>query len=129
MDKPISSIMTKNVATVNLKDSIAQVEDKLKLRKYSCAPVIDMNGVCFGIISATDLMHFHTQWKNLRAEKAWEVCTHKVIEVTPDTSIKKVAQLMVEHKIHHVLVTENKSIQGIVSSIDLIQKYLLKDSA
>lgn len=129
MDKPISSLMEKHVTVVDIDDTVDRVKEILDSHKLSCVPVVDSKGNCFGAISATDLVHFQTMRKNQKAERAWEVCTHKVIEVSPDISVKEAAELMVKNKIHHLVVTENKSIKGIVSSIDLVRGYFLKQNA
>jgi signal-transduction protein with cAMP-binding, CBS, and nucleotidyltransferase domain len=63
-----------------------------------------------------------------KAERAWEVFTHKVIEVSPALSIKEATELMIENHIHHLVVTENKSIKGIVSSIDLLKSCFSKQN-
>ena len=129
MDKTISSLMTKNIVTVDAEDTVDRVEAIMDTHKLSCVPVIDSQGGCFGVISSSDLMHFHMLHKNQKAERAWEVCTHNVIEVGPDISVKEAAELMIRKKIHHIVVMENKSIKGIVSSIDIVSEYLLKQNA
>lgn len=129
MDKPISSLMEKHVKTVDTDDSVDRVEEILRAQKLSCVPVVDAMGQCFGVISATDLLHFHAMRRNQKSERAWEVCSHKVIEVNPDISITEAAELMVSNKIHHLVVTEEKSIKGIVSSIDLVKACLSKQKA
>ena len=129
MDKTISSLMTKNILAVGADDTVDRVEAIMNSHKLSCVPVIDSKGGCFGVISSSDLVHFHALHKNQKAERAWEVCTHKVIEVGSDLSVKEAAELMVRNKIHHIVVTENESIKGIVSSIDIVREYLLKQNA
>ena len=129
MDRPISALMQKNITTVDIDDTVDSVEEILNSHKLSCVPVIDLNGNCFGVISSPDLVHFHAIRKNPRTERAWEVCTHKIIEVSPDTSVKEAAKLMVKDKIHHIVIAENEIIRGIVSSIDLVEEYLLNQKA
>jgi CBS domain-containing protein len=121
--------MEKNIITVDLDTTAEHVEEILDSHKLSCVPVIDPKGKCFGIISATDFVHFHNAHKNPKAEKAWEVCTHKTIEVSPDISIEEASELMVKYKIHHLMVTDNNVMKGIVSSIDIIRACLLNKSA
>lgn len=125
MDKPISSIMAKSVVVVRINDTVDRVEELLSSHKLESVPVIDLDGNCFGVISCTDLVHFHAMHENPRAKQAWEVCTHQVIEVSPDISVRKVAELMVENNIHHVLIMADRTIEGVVSSIDLVREYLL----
>jgi len=129
MDKPISSLMEKYITTVDINDTVDKVEELLDSHKLSCVPVVDSKGGCFGVISAPDLVHFHAIRKNPRAVRAWEVCTHKIIEVSPDISVKEAAELMVKNKVHHIVITENEIIRGIVSSIDIVEEYLLKQNA
>lgn len=120
--------MEKNIITVDLDDTAEHVEEILDSHKLSCVPVIDSEGKCFGVISATDFVHFYIAHKNPKVEHAWEVCTHKIIEVSPDISVIEASELMVKNKIHHLVVTENNAIKGIVSSIDLIRECLLKEN-
>jgi len=126
MDRPISYMMTKSVCTADSEDTVERVEEILNSHRLSSVPVVDSKGVSFGIISASDLVHFHAARKNAKAVRAWEICTYKPIEVGPTTSVDEVAGLMVKNKIHHVVVTENGSIVGFVSSLDFVEQYVLK---
>ena len=125
MNNSITSIMEKNIITVGLDDTVEYAGELLGSHEFSCMPVVDSEGKCFGVISATDFLHFYNAHKKPKAEHAWEVCTHNVIEVSPDVSVKEASELMVKNKIHHLVVTENNAIKGIVSSIDIIRKGLL----
>ena len=125
MRKQITSLIGENVITVKLNDSVETVEKVLDSNQLSCVPVINTQGECFGVISAPDLAHFHNARKNPIAERAWEMCTHKIIEVSSDISVKEAAELMVKNNIHHLVVVEDGSIKGIVSSIDILRGYIL----
>ncbi len=124
MDKPISLLMNKHTTTVDFNDTIDKVEKLMISHKFSCVPVIDSNQGCFGVISYPDIVRFHEMGKNPKTERAWELCTHKVIEVSPDTSDRETATLMLKNKIHHIVIIENKRIKGIVSSLDFVIEYL-----
>ena len=124
MRKQITSLIGENVITVKLNDTVETVEKVLDSHQLSCVPVINTDGECFGVISAPDLVHFHNARKNPIAERAWEMCTHKIIEVSADISVKEAAELMVKNNIHHLVVIEDGSIKGIVSSIDIIRGYV-----
>lgn len=128
MDNSVTSLMERNVVEVGIDDTVAGVEEILDSNKLSCVPVIDADGKCFGVISAPDLVHFHRLRKMSQATHAWEVCTHKVIEVAPTISISDAAELMIEHKIHHLVVTERDAIKGIVSSIDIVKRCLSRQA-
>jgi CBS domain-containing protein len=124
MRKQITSLMGENVITVKLNDTVETVEKILDSHQLSCVPVINTQGECFGVISAPDLVHFHNARKNPIAERAWEMCTHKIIEVSSDISVREAAELMVKNNIHHLVVIEEGSIKGIISSIDILKGYV-----
>lgn len=124
MSEPISSIMHSIVIPVSMDDTVATVETLMKSKHVSSAPVYDGDGAILGIVTATDLVKFHTTGKDARQIKAWEICTYRPVEVTPDTAMIDVAELMLEHKIHHVVVMENELMQGIVSSLDFVRLFV-----
>lgn len=125
MNKQITSLIEESVITVALNDTVETVEKVLDSHHLSCVPVINAQGECFGVISAPDLVHFHSARKNPIAERAWEMCTHKTIAVSADISVKEAAELMVENNIHHLVVVEDGSVRGIVSSIDILRGALI----
>jgi signal-transduction protein with cAMP-binding, CBS, and nucleotidyltransferase domain len=126
MNRPISHMMTKTVWKVGTEDTIENVDTMLTSHRLSAVPVVDMEGVIFGIISSLDLLHFHAAKKNPKAVCAWELCTYKPVAVRPETPAIEVAKLMVKNKIHHILITENETLRGIVSALDFVEQYVLK---
>ena len=124
MNDPISSIMRHVISPVSMDDTIATVEAMMKAKRISSAPVYDGDGAILGIITATDLVKLHATGRDPNQIRAWEICTYRPIEVTPDTPIRKVAELMLEQKIHHVIVMENEVVKGLVSSLDFVKLYL-----
>lgn len=126
MQKTVSAIMARNVIMADMNDSIADVESLMNSHEHHCIPVIDSEGMIFGMISLKDVENLHAGKRNLKALKAWEECTYRPIEIEPDISIEEAARIMAEHDIHHVVVTENKAVKGIVSSMDIVKEYLLQ---
>lgn len=124
MSKPISSIMRTTVVPVSMDDTVEMAEILMQSKHVSSAPVYDDDGAILGIVTATDLVKFHAMGKDPKTVKAWEICTYRPVEVTPDTAIIEVAELMVEHKIHHVVVMENETMRGIVSSLDFVRLFV-----
>lgn len=126
MDEPISRFMAKTVETAALEDTAEKVEDLLNRHSLSAVPVVDKNGGVFGIVSTADILHLHAAKKNPKAIRAWELCTYRPVAVRPDTSVGEVARMMIKHKIHHVPVTENGKLCGIVSALDFVKQFVLK---
>ncbi|WP_220718720.1 CBS domain-containing protein [Agarivorans litoreus] len=124
MSTQISSFMETNVIGVALDDSVEKVCQVLDDNKLCCVPVFSPDGAIFGVISASDLVHFSTLRANPKLEHAWELCTHRVIEVAPDISIQQAAEIMSYEKIHHLIVTEGSTCVGIVSASDVLSAFL-----
>ncbi|HEY0848086.1 MAG TPA: CBS domain-containing protein [Noviherbaspirillum sp.] len=124
MGKAISSIMQRVISPVRMDDTIDIVERVMKANRISSTPVCDDGGAILGIITTTDLLRHHASGKDSSAVKAWELCTYKPLQVSPDTPATKVAELMIEHRTHHVLVMDGPSAEGIVSALDFVRLYL-----
>jgi signal-transduction protein with cAMP-binding, CBS, and nucleotidyltransferase domain len=120
----ISELMTSPVHTVGMDDCVQQVEIKMNLHHVTSVPVVDDKGSVFGIISSPDLIHFHETHKNALSVRAWEMCTFKPVAVPFDAEVEEVANLMVSHRIHHIVITKHGSLVGIVSSLDFVKDYL-----
>lgn len=123
MTQPISSIMQTVVTSVGMDASVAEVETLLKSHCISSVPVCEYDGTIIGLITTIDLMKFEATGRDPGSAKAWEICSYRPVEVKPDTPIIEVADLMLTHKIHHVVVMENASIKGIVSSLDFVKLF------
>ncbi|MEE4245286.1 MAG: CBS domain-containing protein [Kangiellaceae bacterium] len=127
MDKAVVSLVAPKPVKVGVDDNINTVIETLDKNKLPCVPVVDADGKCFGVISASDLVHFQKMNFNPKIEHAWELCTHNFIEVSSDVSVKQVAELMVKNKIHHIVISDNSVLKGIVSSLDILESGLLNN--
>jgi len=52
---------------------------------------------------------------------AWMICSYKPISVDAATSVGEVARLMLERRIHHVVVTQAGAMVGVVSALDFVR--------
>jgi len=128
MESTISYMMHRTVWSASTEDTVDRVDELLISHHLESVPIIDPRGVLFGILSAPDLMRWHAEHDDPRARtvRAWEICTYRPVEVGPDTPIREVAEMMVRRRIHHVLVTENHHVMGIVSALDFVEQLVLK---
>jgi len=141
--------MTQKVFTVSPKLSLYELERELLHRKISGAPVIE-GGKVVGIISRTDIERAESassdeaclgssyywdgvfapaeassgasdiQLEFLRNTYVKEVMTPQVISVASTDSVQTIAGLMLDKKIHRVLVIDDGELRGLVSSLDLV---------
>lgn len=129
MDRPISEIMSRTVRSAFTEDTVEKLEEDLKRLKLHAMPVVDAAGKVFGIVSAADLVRFHAAKGNPRTVRAWELCTYKPVSVAPGTPMKEVAQLMVQKRIHHILVMDGSQLVGVVSSFNFLEQYIQRGFA
>lgn len=121
---PISSMMQRRILSVDVDDTVQRVEAFMAGEGLSWVPVLASPGSLLGVISAGDLLRFHAAGKEAAAVCAWQLCTYKPIAVSPDTPVEAVAALMVENKLHHVVVMQGERFEGVVSSLDFVKAFV-----
>ncbi len=130
MNTAISSMMTEQTITATMDATVAQVEELMRSRSISALPITENEETqVVGIISVRDIMRFHQEKRDPSAVRAWEICSYKPIAVSPDTTIGDVARLMVNHGVHHIVVSENQRTVGIVSALDFVKSYIQAEEA
>jgi CBS domain-containing protein len=123
MTTSIASLMHRDVHCASIDDTVAAVERLLTDHRLSWVPVRDDSGPVIGVISTTDLLHFHAQARDALKERAWQLCTYKPITVDVKADLQEVARLMVKHRIHHAVVTQDGGMQGVVSALDFVERF------
>ncbi len=135
IELPISSIMTTKLITLDVNDGLDKAEHLFKKYKIRHIPVIEKDKI-IGMISMNDLLRISFADGAYREEEnisssIYDMFTLKQLmignleTVTPDTTIKEVAELLVQREFHSLPVVENGTLKGMVTTTDLI-KYLLK---
>lgn len=135
---PISQIMTKDLITLNLTQSLYEAENLFKKNKIRHIPVVE-NQKLLGVLSYSDLLKisYADVEQSDDAEDVpvsavvydvfaiSQVMTKAPLTVNPETTIKEVAEILSEHSFHSVPVVENGDLKGIVTTTDIL-KYLLQ---
>jgi CBS domain-containing protein len=123
LDQPVSSLMSSDVISVLADDTITTVTEQLLRHGLSFMPVMDRaGGVLLGVIDADDLLQFRQAGRDPDQVQAWQACAFKPVAASPDTPVRDVARQMAERHIHHVIVTSNKNVLGVVSSLDIVRQ-------
>ena len=132
---PVSTIMTKNVIKLNLTDDLTKAEMLFKKYHIRHIPVVNSNKI-IGMLSYTDLLRISfvdavddddevvdvTVYNMFTVE---QVMAKKLVTVSPETTIKEVAEILSSREFHALPVVEGDLLVGIVTTTDII-KYLLK---
>jgi CBS domain-containing protein len=123
MKIPISAIMTRQAVVGQMNDTVESVEALMAEHNLSFLPIVDPEGKTFGVISLRDIAHFHQSTQHSKWTRAWEMCTYRAEAVAPELTVDAAAHLMLDKKIHHLVVAEDKVVRGIVSTLDVLKHY------
>ncbi len=80
-------------------------------------PVMEGNDV-LGIVTSTDLID---DWPD--DEPLTTVMSPVPTEIPNDASVREAAELMLADRVHHLLVTDEREVIGILSSLDLLEAF------
>ncbi len=114
----IFEIMTQPVILAKPNYSVRSVCELMERHKIHAIPVVDSGSdkIVRGIVTSADLTRFPRD--DTAIEQAMSVA---VKTVSADTDARHAARIMRKHRIHHLVVTDNDAVVGIVSSLDLLK--------
>ncbi|RJE75251.1 CBS domain-containing protein [Reichenbachiella sp. MSK19-1] len=133
INEPISTIMTRDIITVDVSDTIRDVFNVFEQIKIRHIPVL-ADSTLVGIISLTDINGVKQCAKfkdSSGSDSLLDVMTVKqLMKANPVTvpvshTIKQAADIFLQGHFHALPVTENNELIGIVTTTDLI-KYMVK---
>ena len=132
---PVSMIMSKELITLNYLDDLTKAEMLFKRNNIRHIPVV--NGLkIVGMLSYTDLLRisyadavdiYDTEVDTMvfNMFTIEQVMAKNLIKVSPQSTIKEVAEILAEREFHALPVVDEEVLVGIVTTTDLIN-YLLE---
>lgn len=139
-------IMTKEVVTVTTKTSLKELATIFVETRHSNIPVIGQEGELVGVISETDLIEqqkplhiptvmaildgvfylnsekrFKEQVDRVTATMVGELYKQDPVSCSPEATIREMAGLMSQHKVHLLPVLEAGKMIGVVARLDMIR--------
>lgn len=132
----IFEITTKSVITVNVKNTLFDVDALFKKNKIRHIPVVDDAQKLIGILSFTDLQRISIGGAfggdpEMVNTAIFEMMTiEQVMKKSPHTvqknqTIKEVAEMLTKEEFHALPVLDGEKLVGIVTTTDVI-KYMLE---
>ena len=139
-----TDLMSRDVIAVQQAMPLAAAARVLSRAQVTGAPVVDADGVCVGVVSATDFLRLAnpdpnvsrqtcagpvcvcSDWQmpdihDLPADEVRHHMTRDPVTVRPHTPVTDLARLMLDAHIHRVIVVDGKGRPvGVVSSTDII---------
>jgi len=116
MNVTVDDLMVSQVMTTTAHQTFGHVKRVLSEHSVSCIPVVDGENEPVGMVSTTDFLE-----KRSDETPVSQFMTKKVYSVPRYADPSLAARIMRNHHIHHVVVTEEKKVVGIVSSFDLLK--------
>ena len=115
MSTRVEQLMSPLVVTARSGQPISQVREQMLRQGIHCLPVVGDDGKLEGIITVSDVLGAETD-----AQPVSEVLTRAVFTIHPNEDAFSAAEIMLNNKVHHVVVWNDDAVQGVVSSYDLL---------
>lgn len=112
----IADLMSKSVITAQPHHTVEHVRAMMTKNHILAVPIVGADGEALGIVTSSDLMNGHNERSPIN-----KVMTENVYKVPAYNNVDVAARIMRKHKIHHVVVTHEQAVVGIISSFDLLQ--------
>ncbi len=116
MNVKIADVMAKRVITAQPHHTVEHVRKLMERNRIHAVPVVGSNKEALGIATTADLAR-----RVKETSPVSRVMTGGVIAVPAYNDVSIAARVMRKNKIHHVVVTHEKKVVGIISSFDLLK--------
>lgn len=112
----VEDLMVKQVVTVTRHQLAGKARELMSRHRIHSIPVVDAEGAPVGIVTSTDLIEGVDDSTSIG-----QIMTPEVQRVSQFAAPSLAAQLMRKHHIHHLVVTNDGQVSGILSTFDLLQ--------
>ena len=119
----VRDVMTSDPVTVSLDTYATTVRSVLRNNGFRCLPVVSKNHL-EGMITRGDILNISSNKSNIEARGIME---HPKVIATPDMDLKEISKKLVtanEIQAPVVMSSDNMTLVGIVSVVDLLQGFL-----
>jgi len=116
MNVKVDDLMIQQVITVQPHHTVDRLRRLMETNQVHAVPVVDSDGQLVGIVSSNDLV---SELKG--GTPISQIMTDRVYTVPRYDDVHIAARIMRNHRIHHVVVTHEQKIVGILSSFDLLK--------
>ncbi|TQR37899.1 CBS domain-containing protein [Brevibacillus brevis] len=128
-NRTLREIMTKDVATVTLKDNVYEVACKMRDWNVGVIPVVDEKEDVIGVITDRDIVIRGLAEKHEGSTATEVVMTRDIILGQPGMTVDEAARVMAQHQIRRLPVVEHGKLVGIVALADMAVRQVHHDEA
>ena len=112
----VDDLMQHPVMTVTPLETLGNVRRMMREHAVSAMPVVDTDGNAVGMVTATDFLD------DFEDDTPVDTIMATPVHTVPRYGEPGVAaQLMRNHHVHHVVVTEGPAVVGMLTSFDLLE--------
>jgi|Deesub1362B_J571_1020462.scaffolds.fasta_scaffold00787_16 CBS domain-containing protein len=111
-------IMIPEPVIISPSDSVSRALLEMTVRGIGGLPVVSDEGELLGMITHRDLILAGNTAEQLRVR---DIMSTRVVAITPDTPVKKIAEMMRDTGLQRLPVVEGKKLVGLVTQSCLIR--------
>jgi CBS domain-containing protein len=116
----VGSLMTSPVTTVSAETPAKEAATQMLEEGISSVVVVDDTNRLEGILTSTDFVAIAAAEESADAFSVADYMTRDVVTTTVHESVEGVADILIEHGIHHVpVVDDTEGVIGMVTTTDL----------
>lgn len=116
MNVKVEEVMITQVISTHERQSIGHVKDIMQRNHVHSLPIVDADNKVVGIITTNDIIDEISDDTTVN-----HVMSKKVLTIPKYSGIHIAARIMRNHHVHHLVVTHEKELVGVLSSLDLLQ--------
>ena len=116
MNVKVEEVMITPVISTHERKSVGHIKDIMHKNKVHSLPIVDSENKVIGIITINDIVDDVSDDTTVNL-----VMSKKVLTIPKYSGIHIAARIMRNHHIHHLVVTHEKEMVGVLSSLDLLQ--------
>ena len=116
MNVKVEEVMVTQVISTHERKSIGHARDIMQKNNVHSLPIVNGDNKVVGIITINDIVEGVSDDTTVNL-----VMSKKVLTIPKYSGIHVAARIMRNHHIHHLVVTHEKELVGVLSSLDLLQ--------
>jgi CBS domain-containing protein len=131
----LTDLISRNLISVKPDTNGVDVFEILEKSEFHHLPVINSEGECVGMISKTDYYRLQDKFSKLdlssavrnnslyfRSLIATDIMSSDLVQLDIDANIDDAIGLLLENKVHSIVITENNKCVGILTPYDILKQ-------
>ncbi|MEM2839873.1 MAG: CBS domain-containing protein [Thermoplasmata archaeon] len=124
----VQDVMTKKVVTVGRKTTVGELKRLFDKHDYNAFPVVE-GGNLVGIVTKLDFMKIFSMGMEFRfsnylelfSDDVEDIMRGAIVTISPEATISKALDYMVEFKLRSLPVTKGRELVGIITVSDIMK--------